>query len=211
MAELITQPIKVLIVDDHPLLRDGVGACLREDSGIALVGQAGNAQEALQEAERLRPDLILMDISLGEMDGIEATRRICAALPQTRVLILTMHDKPHYVAQGLAAGARGYVLKGAGGAELLCGIRAVHQGGLYFSKGVDYPPKLAAPDTLTRREIEVLCFIAQGLSAKKIALTLGIGDRTVECHLRNIYGKLDIHNAVELTRWAIAHGVCAGR
>ncbi|AUB81742.1 response regulator [Candidatus Thiodictyon syntrophicum] len=165
MSEPVVAPIRVLIVDDHPLLRDGVGACLRQDPGIALVGQAGNGEEALQEAARLRPDLILMDIGMGGMDGIEATRRLCAALPQTRILILTMHDKPHYVTQSLAAGARGYVLKSAGGAELLCGIRALHQGALYFSKGVDYPPKRDVPNLLTRREIEVLCLTAQGLSA----------------------------------------------
>lgn len=214
MSEPVVAPIRVLIVDDHPLLRDGISACLCQDPGIALVGQAGNGEEALQEALRLRPDLVLMDISMGRLDGIEATRQLCAALPQTRVLILTMHDKPHYVVPAIEAGARGYVLKSAGGADLLRGIRAVHHGARYFSEGVEYPPPRLPPDPPdppTNREIEVLCLIARGLSAKEIARTLDISPRTVESHCASIRAKLGIRNAVGLARYAMAHPeLCPG-
>ena len=210
----MSESIRVLIVDDHPVYRAGLIGCLREDPGIAVIGEAGNAQDVLREAARLNPDLVLMDISLSELnriEGIDATRRLCAKLPQMRVLILSMHNKSGYVAKSVAAGAAGYVLKSSGGAELLRGIRVVHDGVSYYGKGVEYPPR---PSPLTKREIEVVCHTANSKSAKDIGNILGISDRTVQSHLDHIYCKLDSqldsHNAVALTLYAIKHGLCLG-
>ncbi len=207
----MSEPIRLLIVDDHPLLRDGIVACLGEDPGVAVIGQAGNGEDALREARRLNPDLVLMDIDMPVMDGIEATRRLRDLLPGVRVLILSMHNHPHQVEQSLAAGACGYVLKNTRGAELLRVIRAVHLGGRYVGDGVQLPgsaPRGPAPEALSEREVEVLRLITEGLANKEIARRLGIGVRTVEAHRLSIRNKLGISKAGGLARYAMAHGLC---
>ena len=207
----MTEPIRVLIVDGHPLVRAGIVAGLREDPGIAVVGQADTAQESVEQARRLRPDLVVMEIALRPgSDGVEATRRLSAELPQTQVVIFTVHDQSHDVERCLEAGARGYLVKNEGLAELRSGIRAVHQGVLFIGRGVEYPPRSNDPDPLTPRELEVLCLIAQGGANGQIAQTLTVSRRTVESHRLSIRRKLGLTSAAELTRYAIAHGLCPG-
>ncbi|WP_295458857.1 response regulator transcription factor [uncultured Thiodictyon sp.] len=207
----MTEPIRVLIVDGHPLVRAGIIAGLREDPGIAVVGQADTAQESLEQARHLCPDLVVMDIALrAGSDGVKATRGLSAELPQTQVLIFTIHDESHYVVRSLAAGARGCLLKQEGLAELRSGIRAVHQGVLFIGRGVEYPPRSNDPDPLTPRELQVLCLIAQGLANGQIAQALALSRRTVESHRLSIRRKLGLTSAAELTRYAIAHGLCPG-
>jgi two-component system nitrate/nitrite response regulator NarL len=205
----MSEPIRIVIVDDHPLLRAGVIACLAQDPGIVVVGQADHGEQALQEARRLCPDLIVMDIGLaGAMDGIEATRRLREELPQTQVLIFTMHNEPHYVRRSLAARARGYALKDLGGAELLLGIRAVHAGGLFLSRGVVDDRTDRDLDALTPSEIEVLCLIAQGLSNKEIARVKNCSPRTVESQRLSIRNKLGLFSTAALTIYALENHLC---
>jgi len=197
---------RLLIVDDHPLLRDGIAARLREEPGIEVVGQAGNGREALDQARLLLPDVVLMDIAMPVMDGLEATRCFRVEMPAIRILILSMHDEPKYVARIIEAGAAGYVLKDVAAAELVRAIATVRDGGRYFSAGVSLSP--ARPSvTLSNRESEVLTLIAQGQCNKEIARKLGLSVRTVETHRQNLRAKLDIPTTAGLTQYAIAQGL----
>lgn len=202
----MTEPIRLLIVDDHPLVIDGLIARLQSDPEITVVGQAGNGQEALGEARRLCPDVVLMDIKMPVMDGIEATRRLLAELPQTQVLILSSYNEHFLVEQSQAAGACGYVLKNARAEELRRVIVLVHNGGRYFSKGVIVDP----PRThqLTPREIEVLCCVVNGKTNKQIARLLTITVRTVEQHRENIRNKIGLNHVADWCRFAIEQGLC---
>lgn len=190
------------------MLRDGIAARLREEPGIDVVGQAGNGREALAQARVLTPDLVLMDIAMPVMDGLEATRHFRAEMPGIRILILSMHDEPEYIAKIIQAGAAGYVLKDAAAAELLRAIATVRDGGHYFSAGVSIFPTQAGPSgPLSERESEVLKLIAQGQCNKEIARTLGLSVRTVETHRQNLRTKLAIRTTAGLTQYAIAHGL----
>lgn len=214
----MSEPIRVLIVDDHRLVRDGLVAFLREDPDIDCVGEAANGAEALRLARQLRPDLVLMDIGLPDMDGIETTRRLLAEGAQARVLVLSMYKERDHVARSLEAGACGYLHKDVGGPELLRIIKVVHQGGRYLGDGVPLPgaeaprrpePSAAGPalDALSPREQEVLALIAAGHSNKAIARRLGISVRTVEAHRLRIRGLLNIDSTAGLTRFAIEQGL----
>ncbi|WP_275099850.1 response regulator [Sedimenticola hydrogenitrophicus] len=205
-------PIRVLLVDDHPLVRDGISSRLQEEPHIEVVGQAGNGREAIARAHELCPDVVLMDITMPVMDGLEATRRFKAELPEVRVLILSMHDDQEYIVKLMHDGANGYVLKDVSSDELIKAIEAVHQGSTYLSAGASQSlfnnfhgrPGGHEP-VLTRREETVLRLIAEGQCNKDIARSLNISVRTVETHRQNIKGKLDIHTAAGLARYAIEH------
>jgi two-component system nitrate/nitrite response regulator NarL len=205
-------PIRVLLVDDHPLVRDGISSRLQEEPHIEVVGQAGNGREAIAQAHELCPDVVLLDITMPIMDGLEATRRFKAELPEVRVLILSMHDDQEYIVKLMHDGANGYVLKDVSSDELIKAIEAVHQGSTYFSAGASQSlfnnfhgrPGGHEP-VLTRREETVLRLIADGQCNKEIARSLNISVRTVETHRQNIKGKLDIHTAAGLARYAIEH------
>jgi len=202
--------IRLLIVDDHPLLRDGIAARLREEPGIEVIGQAGNGREALDQARLLMPDLVLMDIAMPVMDGLEATRRFREEMPGIRILILSMHDEPEYIAKIILAGAAGYVLKDVAAAELVRAIATVRGGGQYFSAGVSiFPPasQASSQSPLTPRETEVLVLVAQGKTSNEIAQILGNEARTVDTHRANIRAKLDIATTAGLTQYAIAQGL----
>ena len=201
----MSEDVKILLVDDHPLVRDGLRARLEASAHLRVVGEAGSSQEALEQAGRCQPDLVLMDVNMRGGSGIEATAQLTERYPGIAVLILSMHDKPEYVSQAMQAGARGYVLKDAPGKDIVLAIETVMGGGIYYSAAL--ARQLASPhapdNQLTSREQEVLRHIAAGQSNKQIARTLDLSVRTVETHRLNIKRKLGIEGQAELIRFAI--------
>ena len=207
-------PIKVLVVDDHAVLRDGICALLSQQPDLCVVGEASNGKEALDQVDALAPDVVLMDISMPEMDGLEATRQISKRSAQTRVLILTQHENKEYVMPLLQAGAAGYILKKAGGAELINAIRAVKQEGAFLPPDIARTvvnqvsrTREAQQPHLTSRETQVLQLVAMGMGTREIAAKLCLSEKTVLVHRNNIMVKLNIHNRAELVRYAIREGL----
>ncbi|EKP95744.1 response regulator [Thermaerobacter subterraneus] len=219
----VQRPIRVLVCDDHAILRDGIRTLLEAHPDIAVVGEAADGREAVELARRLQPDVVLLDIGMPGMNGIEATRAILKQRPETRVLILSMHDNEEYIFPILEAGAAGYVLKRSAATELVSALRAVVQGHTILHPDVAAKVVSGAArrqkgegagegaprrvDGLTERETEVLTLIAQGLTNQEIADRLFISIKTVQAHRSNIMEKLDLHDAVELTKYAIRHGL----
>ncbi len=205
--------IRVLLVDDHPLVIDGIQARLEDEGGIEVVGRANNGQEAIEAAHNLKPDVVLMDISMPVMNGLEATKVLQQQMPETRVLILSMHDNREYMVQLIQSGAKGYILKDVSAAEMVSAVETVYRGGTYFSSSASQTlfsqfdqPQVAEPastSVLTPRESMVLRLLAEGSNNKEIAKALGISVRTVETHRQNIKSKLNIQTAAGLTRYAI--------
>lgn len=200
--------IRVMIVDDHAVLRDGIRTLLERQPGIEVVGEAANGIEAVSLVSELLPDVILMDIAMPEMNGMEATRIIAGMYPQVRILILTQHDNHEYVTPTLQAGACGYILKKSGGKELITAIRDVYEKGAFLEPTItrqllndftqpDQPSK-TPPIHLTQREKEVLQLLFTGNSNKEIGLILGISSKTVSVHRSNIMKKLDVHSIFDL-------------
>ncbi|MDO8568084.1 MAG: response regulator transcription factor [Dehalococcoidales bacterium] len=207
--------IRILIVDDHAIMRDGIRALLSLHSDIEIVGEASEGKEAIEKAVELLPDVVVMDIAMPEMDGLEATRRILKKSPKTKVLVLTQHDNREYVLSAIKAGATGYVPKRALGSELVSAIRTVQKGDSFL-----YPSAAAALiedylhqvdeepyDRLTDREREVLKLIAEGHTSREIAAMLFISLKTVLGHRTKIMEKLDIHNRTELIKYAMRKGL----
>jgi DNA-binding NarL/FixJ family response regulator len=200
-------PLRVLVVDDHPLFRAGVSGLLGSVEDTDVVGTAGDGDAAVREATLTRPDVILMDLDLPGTSGLEAIRRIAKASPQSAVLVLSMLDDDESVLAAMRAGARGYVLKGAGQEELLAAIRAVAAGGAVFGAAVagrmlaalDRPPGPAAPDfpELTEREAQVLSLMAEGRDNRSIAAELGVSSKTVANHVSHVLTKLQARDRVE--------------
>ena len=201
----MSQEVKILLVDDHPLVRDGLRARLEAAPHLRVVGEAGSGPEALELAGRCPPALVLMDGHMRGGSGIDATARLTARYPGIAVLILSMHDKPEYVSQAMQAGARGYVLKDAPGKDIVLAIETVMGGGIYYSAALarQLASPLAADNQLTSREQEVLRHIAAGQSNKQIARELDLSVRTVETHRLNIKRKLGIEGQAELIRFAV--------
>ncbi len=207
-------PIRILVADDHAVLREGICALLGRHADLIVVGEASNGVEALAQVASLKPDVVLMDISMPEMDGLEATRQIQASCPGTRVLILTQHENKEYVLPLLQAGAAGYILKKAGGTELVNAIRAVFNEGAFLYPGIaravmnhaSHTSELQ-PHGLTEREKQVLTLIAEGLTGREIAEKLCLSEKTVNTHRANIMEKLKIHNRAELVKYAIREGL----
>jgi DNA-binding NarL/FixJ family response regulator len=204
--------IRLLLVDDHQLVRDGLRARLGDIAEFEIVGEAASGQEALAAAECLRPDLALVDVGLPDMNGIELASALGQRSPALRVLILSMYDSAGYVRSAMQAGARGYVLKDAPSAEIIAAIRAVAAGGVYFSSALTAALTTAPADatTLTEREREVLILLAQGDSNKRIALKLDVSVRTVETHRLNLRRKLGIETVAGLTNYALKRGWIKG-
>lgn len=205
---MTTTPVHIMLVDDHPLVRDGLRARLEAVPHFRVVAEADSGAEALALAGGTRIDLVLMDITMRDGSGIEATARLTANHPDIAILILSMHDKLEYVAQAMQAGARGYVLKDAPGRDIVLAIDTVMAGGIYYSAAV--ARQLARPaaqdNQLTSREQEVLRHIANGESNKQIARALDLSVRTVETHRLNIKRKLGIEGQAELIKFAVQHG-----
>lgn len=206
--------IRVLLADDHTILRDGIRALLEDQEDFAVVGEAEDGQAAVRMASQLKPDVVVMDIAMPILNGLEATRQIQRDLPQVRVLILTMHENEEYIRQVLAAGALGYVLKDAAARDLIGAIRTVYQGEAVLSPAItrlvieDYlrwgdirPQDMS--NGLTPREREVLQLIAEGYTNKSIAEILSISVKTVQTHRTNLMAKLDLHDRGELIKYAI--------
>ena len=208
----MTEPVHIMLVDDHPLVRDGLRARLEAVAHFRVVAEADSGAEALALAGSTRIDLVLMDITMRDGSGIEATARLYANYPDIAVLSLSMHDKLEYVTQAMQAGARGYVLKDAPGKDIVLAIDTVMAGGIYYSAAV--ARQLARPaaqdNQLTSREQEVLRHIANGESNKQIAKALDLSVRTVETHRLNIKRKLGIEGQAELIKFAVQHGRVGG-
>jgi two-component system, NarL family, nitrate/nitrite response regulator NarL len=210
--------LHVLLVDDHPMLREGLRACLSAEPGVHVVGEAGDGAEGLRQTRLLQPDLVLMDVNMPRVGGLEAMAILRRKFPSVRVLALTMHKQPEYVAQLIRAGAHGYVSKDATPAEIIKAIDCVGRGGIFFADDmaqlvlrtqIDAVGGKTASglEVLTAREREVLGLIAAELSNKQIAARLNVGVRTVETHRERLMRKLDIHSVAGLTRFAVAHGL----
>ena len=211
-----TKAIRVLLADDHALFRAGLRALLESLDGVEVVAEAGNGHEAIQLVERERPGLVLMDIAIPELTGLEATARITKAWPQVRVVILSMHANEEYVRQALRAGAKGYLLKGAEPSELELALKAVMRGDTYLTASVsktmvdDYLRQDAAAakgGVLSPRQREVLKLIAEGRSTKEIAGSLDLSVKTVEGHRAELMRRLEIHEVAGLVRYAIRIGL----
>ena len=209
------EKIKVLIVDDHAIMRDGIRALLSIHNDIEAIGEASEGKEAIEKVRELVPDVVIMDIAMPGMDGMEATRRIVKEKPRVKVLVLTQHDNKEYVLSAIKSGATGYVPKRALGSELISGIRAVYRGDsvLYPSAAAalieDYRLRAEADpyDRLTAREREILKLIAEGHTSQKIADMLVISLKTVLGHRTKIMQKMDIHNRTELIKYAMRKGL----
>lgn len=206
-----TPSIKVMLVDDHPMVQDGLSACLSFYDDIQIVGTCNDGSEVLSTAQACRPDVILMDISMPTINGLDATEIITEALTDTKILIFSMHESAEFVTNAVQSGASGYILKDTNSEEVYQAIKSVAQGKAYFSSSIakmliDNPTTEASP-RLTAREQMILSYIAKGQSSKAIAQTLDISFRTVEAHRRNIKSKLNIDSLAELVRYAVNQGL----
>ncbi|MEP4030211.1 response regulator transcription factor [Roseibium polysiphoniae] len=203
------RPIRVLLADDHELVRDGIRARLAQTDTLEVVGEATNGREAVEQVDSLRPDIILMDVSMPVMNGLDAANEIRKRFPETSILVLSIYDNPEYVRGVVQAGARGYILKDISAKEMLTAITSVASGGYYFSSAVgptlvggNVPAQVNDPYGLTDREKQVLSGIAEGQPNKEIAANLGISVRTVESHRLNLREKVGSKNAAQLYKIA---------
>lgn len=204
--------IRVLVADDHTLVRETLVAALDASGECIVVGQAADGIEAVELCQRLQPDIAIVDISMPRLNGIEVVRRLRAELPQTRILVLTMHQEEEYVLHMLRAGAAGYLRKDAAMTELIEAVRSLGSGGLHFgahaTRAMALQVQQARPipadpyRDLSPREREVFHLIVDGLTTKEIALRLDIGIKTAENHRQRVFAKLDVRNAAELVRYA---------
>jgi DNA-binding NarL/FixJ family response regulator len=208
-------PIRVLLADDHTLVRAGLRSLLARAEGVEIVGEAADGREAVELAAANRPDVVLMDLLMPGLGGLEATAEITAKVPTARVIVVSMNDTEDYVLQSLRAGAAGYLLKDGSPSELEQAVRTVAAGGRYLSpavsrhliSGLTRTPAPASADPLTPRQREVLRLVAEGLSTKQIARQLGISPKTVEAHRSQLMNALDIHDIAGLVRYAIRIGL----
>jgi two-component system response regulator NreC len=207
-------PIRTLLTDDHTLFRQGIKTLLSAAPELEVVGEAANAADAITQSAELRPDVVLMDVSMPGLSSFEATRQIRKSRPDTKVLFLTMYDDEDYLAECMAAGASGYLLKDSPAEQLVSAIGEVHRGGSYLSPRMlshlvnDFRSRVHSIrqprlNTLTRRELEILKFLAEGNSVKGIAGILDLSVKTIEAHKFNLMRKLDIHNKAQLVQYAI--------
>lgn len=203
-----------MLADDHAILRKGVRMLINAQPDMEVVGEAKTGREAVDEARKLTPDIVVMDVSMPELNGIEGTRQICDELTQTRVIGLSMHKDSVYVREILRAGARGYLMKDSEDDDLLRAIRAVARGEAYLSPAisdavlVDYRKHVSNPvDLLTSREREVLTLIADGKTNKEIANALNLSVYTVESHRGSVMEKLNLHNTGDIVRFALRNGL----
>lgn len=213
--------IRVMLVEDHTIVRKGIKALLKESDNIEVVAEAQDGQEAIQLASSIRPDVIVMDITMPRLNGIEATRQIRDKFPDINVVILTMYADEAYIFQSLRAGVSGYLLKHTAPQELVLAINAAFQGGAYLSPSIsrtiieeylqsnEREEHMSRLDSLTNRERQVLQLIAEGFRSGDIANQLFISEKTVRTHRARLMNKLNIHSVAELTQFALRHGVVA--
>lgn len=211
--------IRVFLTDDHTILRDGLKYLLADEEGIEVVGEAENGHQLLKEAKKTSPDVVVVDISMPILGGLDAAQRLKKILPKAKILILTMHTDETYVHQAFKSGASGFLVKKAAAHDLVSAIKAVHKGEMYISPAVServvqefvrssrLSRKAIFGDKLTFQERQVLKLIAEGWSSKKIGAHLSISSRTVETHRANIMQKLDLHKTADLVKYAIRRGL----
>lgn len=211
--------IRIVIADDHAVVREGIRALLQSTEGIDVVGEAADGLQTLELVRSLEPDLLVLDLSMPEMPGMEVTRRLRSEGSELAILVLSMHDAPEYVLEAVRAGADGYILKDAGPAELRDAVYAVSSGEEYFSPQVTrqlsvavreemaWEQKRVRLDNLTKREVEVLERVAAGRTSREIAEEFGISPRTIETHRESLMRKLRARNAADLTRFAVEAGL----
>lgn len=211
--------LKILIADDHKMFRDGIIAILEKEEDIEIAGEAGNAQEVFDALAKEKVDILLLDVSLGNNNGIEITKTLKNRYEELKIVFISMHSESNYVMSALEVGAAGYLLKDAGKSEMLTAIRAVANGGTYYGKKVSQilmehlqrknfkSPKEEEKVMLTRRELEVLKLLASEFSNQEIADKLFISSRTVDTHRRNLLEKLKLKNNAGLVRYAIKNGL----
>lgn len=201
------RPTRLLLVDDHPLVREGLKARLSTLPSLEVVGEAGDAQEAAAQVAATEPDLVLMDVGMKDVNGIELTRQLLAERPGLLVLVLSMYDNPEYVNRAMQAGARGYVLKDAPASDIIDAIAEVMSGGTFLSSAVSgrlFRSQTPRP-VMSLRESEILAQLAKGRSSKQIAVELNLSVRTVESHRQNIKRKLNLDGQAELIKYAVEH------
>jgi len=208
--------IDVFIADDHSVVRDGLRFLLEADGDIRVVGGAGNGRDAVQAVQRLAPDVVLMDVAMPELNGIEATLRVRESCPRTAVLILSMHSSTEHIFRALQAGAKGYLLKDSAGAEVVDAVRVVHAGQRYLSQKIaaavidDYiaERRRASPlESLSPRERHILQLVAEGRSSAEVAAMLFLSPKTVETYRSRMMQKLGVSDVPGLVKFAIQHGV----
>jgi len=208
--------IKILIVDDHPVVREGIGAMLKREPDFKIVGEASNGLEAVEQARELSPDVILMDLRMPEMDGVEAITKIKEAKPEVKFIILTTFSDDEYIFKGIAAGARAYLLKDAPREELFKAIRVVSRGesliqpivaSRVLDKLAELSRKNPSAETLSEREVEVLRLMAKGVSNSNIAEELSITQSTVKTHITSIFQKLNVTTRTEAVTTALKRGI----
>ena len=216
MSEQIPAKIKILVADDHPVVREGLSAMLSRESDIEVVGEAENGEKAIEKARELQPDIVLMDLRMPEVDGIDAMRQIKIENPHVKFIILTTYDNDEYIFRGIEAGARAHLLKDAPREELFKAIRAVSKGGSLIEPAVagkvldrlaELSRQAQVPEALSEREVEVLILIAKGASNKLIATNLCIGESTVKTHIQSIFQKLAVNGRTEAVTEAIKKGI----
>jgi two-component system, NarL family, response regulator NreC len=209
---------RVLIADDHAVVRAGLRLLLSQEAGMELIGEATGGQEALQLTEELSPEILILDLSMPDLDGIQVTRAVHQKFPQVKILILTVHEDEAFLREAIHSGASGYILKHAAESEMMNAIRTVQHGDIYIhssllrallepSQAQQVKPGPAPDEALTPREKDVLCLIVQGYTNREIADKLNISQRTVEGHRANLTAKLNIHSRVELLRYARSEGL----
>ena len=207
---------RILITDDHPVVREGLSAMLSRQKDIIVVGEAKNGYEAVEMAAERLPDIILMDLRMPEMDGVEAIRRIKAVNPEIQFIILTTYDDDEYIFQGIEAGAKAYLLKDTPREELFKAIRAIRQGESLIDPSItsrvlnrltELSKQVQTPEILSDRELEVLALIAKGTSNKEIAGTLTISQSTVKTHIQSIFQKLEVNDRTEAVTEALRRGI----
>ena len=210
------KPIRVLVVDDHAIVREGICSLLARRKDIEVVGEAADGKRAIDAVVQFDPDVVLMDIQMPVLNGLDATREIHKRFPSTRILVLTQHESKEYVVPLLRAGAVGYITKTARASEVIGAIRAVYDEGAYLPPRITQAVVTAVaesadfgdePMILTEREVQVLRLVAEGLSSREIAERLSISAKTVDTHRANIMEKVGAHNVAELIKYAIRKGV----
>jgi DNA-binding NarL/FixJ family response regulator len=209
--------LRILVVDDHELVRRGVRSLLDNQPGWEVCGEAGTGPAAVEAAERLKPDVVVLDLSLPELHGLEVTRRILQARPVTRILVLTMHASEELIRQVLRAGAHGYVLKSDAGSLVVSAVRSLERGEPFLAPRATEVvldgylqrnlPQPATGDPLTPREREVLQLVAEGKSSKAVAASLGVAVKTIESHRASLMRKLHVRTLAELVRYAVRNGL----
>lgn len=217
-------PFRILLADDHEVVRAGLRALLEEQSGWEVVAEAVDGRDAVEKASKLKPDAVVIDIAMPSLNGLEAVRQIVKAVPNTKVLVLTMYDSDPLIQQVLQAGARGYLLKSDAGRDLVSAIEALRRNKTFFTPKVsqmvlegylDKNPKEKEPEAeaeslrLTSRQREIVQLLAEGKSSKEVAAVLGLSVKTAETHRANIMRKLDCHSVTELVRYAIRNHIIA--